>query len=455
MTTNAAATPPQTVDDAIEQIGLGRFQWRLFGVNGLVWASDAMEIIAIGFVIPSIIATFGVSSGAVGLVGSLFFVGMFVGAWGFGALADRFGRRNIFLITILLNAVFALLSAFAPSFGLLLAARFVVGLAVGGTLPVDYAIMAEYLPGRERGRFLVYLESFWALGTILIALIAWALVPNLPEDAWRWIFAINALPGIVGFWARLWIPESPRFLLLQGREAEARGVLERVAEINGKQLSLSTLKATERSQGNTTASLFKPPLLRRTLLLSVLWFGLSFGYYGVFTWLRPIFVNQGVEVLSTYWFLVVLALAQVPGYALAAYWLDRLGRRATLAIFLFTSALASMTFAVATQPAVVITASLLLSFSLLGAWGALYAYTPESYPTEVRATGMGFAGAMARAGGIVAAQLGGVLLALSFPVALGIYAASLAVAGGAALLMRQIPEGQPLSDSLRGMSATD
>lgn len=443
MTTHAAVT---TVDDAIERIGLGRFQWRLFGVNGLVWASDAMEIIAIGFVIPSIIATFEIGSGRAGMVGSLFFAGMMLGAWGFGVLADRIGRRTVFLITIAMNAVFALASAFAPSFAVLLALRFLTGAAVGGTLPVDYALTAEYLPKAQRGRFLVYLESFWALGTVAMALIAWAVVPAQGTGAWRWIFAINALPGLMGLVVRLWVPESPRFLMLRGKTEEAKRVLERVARINRAPAQVAELAAEPPVRGNTTAALFRPALRWRTIGLAVIWFGLSYGYYGVFTWLRPIFLAQGVEVLRTYWFLVVLALAQIPGYMLAAYWVEAIGRRATLATFLLGSAVASMVFALSTAPSVVIGASLLLSFSLLGAWGALYAYTPEVYPTEVRATGMGFAGAMARLAGIVAAQLGGWLLALSFPAALSIYAATLAVAGFAALGLRVKTEGRALEE---------
>lgn len=433
---------------ATERIGVGRFQWRLLGVNGLVWAGDAMEVIGIGFIIPSLIVTFGVGPGQAGLVGSIFFAGMFLGAWGFGVLADRLGRRRVFLITIAMNAVFALASAFAPSFALLLVCRFLNGLAVGGTLPVDYAIMAEYLPKRERGRFLVYLESFWALGTVMIALLAWAIVPQLPENGWRWILAINALPGLLGFWVRLSVPESPRFLLLKGDVAGAKRVLAQVAAINRVELDLSALQPLPPTpKRNTTAALFAPSLRPRTLLLMVVWLGLSFGYYGVFTWLRPIFVGQGIAVLGTYWFLIVLALAQLPGYALAAYGLERIGRRATLASFLLVSALASMTFALSVTPAVVITASLLLSFSLLGAWGALYATTPEAYPTEVRATGMGVMGAVARAGGIIAAQLGGWLLTLSFPLALGLYALTLGIAGLAALFLRDV-RGQALSDRL-------
>lgn len=439
-----------SVEEAVERIGLGRFQWRLFGVNGLVWASDAMEIIAIGFVIPAVAATFQIGAGQAGLIGSLFFTGMMVGAWGFGILADRWGRRTVFLITIAINAVFALLSAFAPSFAVLLIFRFLTGAAVGGTLPVDYALTAEYLPKAQRGRFLVYLESFWALGTVAIALIAWAVMPAMPEQGWRWIFGINAIPGILGLFVRLWVPESPRFLMLRGRAAEARQVLGRMARMNGAEVHIGELQAQPASRGGGSAVLFAPVLRKRTLLLALAWFGLSFGYYGVFTWLRPIFISQGIEVLQTYWFLVVLAAAQVPGYLLAAYWVERLGRRITLAIFLLSSAVASMVFALSTAPAVVIGASLLLSFSLLGGWGALYAYTPEVYPTEVRATGMGFAGAVARAAGIVAAQVGGILLVLSFPVALGTYALGLVVAGIAALLMQENPEGRPLEELVEG-----
>lgn len=445
-----------TVDDAVEKLGLGRFQWRLLGVSGLVWAGDAMEVIGIGFIIPSVIATFGVSGAQAGLVGSLFFAGMLFGAWGFGALGDRLGRRKVFLITILMNSVFALLSAVAPSFALLLVCRFLNGLAVGGTLPVDYAIMAEYLPKRQRGRFLVYLESFWALGTVAAALIAWAVVPQLPETGWRWILAVNALPGVLGFWVRLSVPESPRFLLLRGDLEGARRVLARVARINRVELELNTLAAAPPTpRRNTTAALFSPTLAPRTLLLGLVWLGLSFGYYGVFTWLRPIFIEQGVAVLATYWFLIVLALAQLPGYALAAFLLERWGRRLTLALFLFASAAASMLFAVSAAPSVVIGASLLLSFSLLGAWGALYAATPENYPTEVRATGMGVMGAVARAGGIVAAQLGGVLLTLSFPLALGLYAVSLGVAGLAALLLRDDRRDRALSDRVSEAAGSD
>jgi putative MFS transporter len=370
---------------------------------------------------------------------------MFVGAAVWGVIADRVGRRKVFLITVLLDAVFGLLSALSPNLTLLILFRFLTGTAVGGTLPVDYAIMTEYLPTKQRGRFLVYLESFWALGTIIVAVLAWAFIPQLPDTGWRYLLAASALPGLIGYWVRRDVPESPRFLLVQGRADEARAVLQQVADFNGVNMQVGPLQA-ERSAGATLATIWRAPLTRRTLLLSVIWFSLSLGYYGIFTWLPNIFVKQGFTFVRSYGYLVLLAIAQIPGYVLAAYLVDRLGRKSTLALYLGASAVCSYLFAIATTPALIVIGGMLLSFSLLGAWGALYVYTPELFPTEVRATGMGWVSAMARAAGVLAPLVGGTLLAVSLPLALSVYAAFFVVAGIAALLMGTETRDQRLVD---------
>lgn len=445
MRSEADAGPARTVDEAIEQIGVGRFQWRLLFVNGLVWASDAMEVLIVGFVLPAIIALWALTPAQAGLVGAATFAGMFVGAWGWGAAADRIGRRRVFLLTVLLDAAFGLLSALSPNLWALIVLRFLTGTAIGGTLPVDYAVMAEFLPARARGRFLVYLESFWALGTIVVALLAWAIVPALPEQGWRWLLAASAIPGALGYWLRVGVPESPRFLLVRGREAEARAVLAQVARENGVRLELGRLELPPPS-GH--AGIWGAGLARRTLLLSLVWFFLSLGYYGIFTWLPSIFVQQGFDFVRSYGYLVLLALAQLPGYALAAVLVDRIGRRATLALFLALGAAGTYLFAVTSAPWQIVASGMLLSFALLGAWGALYTLTPELYPTEVRATGMGWASAMARVAGVIAPTLGGLLLALSLPLALTVYAVAFVAGAGAALLIREEPRGRRLEDTM-------
>jgi putative MFS transporter len=371
---------------------------------------------------------------------------MFVGAFGWGRIADRWGRRRVFLLTVLLDAAFGLLSALSPNFVWLIVFRFLTGTAVGGTLPVDYAIMSEYLPTKQRGKFLVYLESFWALGTIIVALLAWQLIPNNTADGWRWLLAASALPGILGYWVRRSVPESPRYLLAQGRGAEARTVLQHVADTNRVQINIAQLQAAQAGPHTTFATIWSGTLFRRTLLLSLVWFGLSLGYYGIFTWLPSIFVNRGFDFVRSYEYLVLLAVAQIPGYVLAAYLVDRVGRKPTLALFLISSAVCSYLFAIANTPQLIVAGGMVLSFSLLGAWGALYAYTPELYPTDIRATGMGWASAMARASGVLAPFMSGFLLEVSLPLALSVYATFFVASAVAAMFIDVETRNRRLSD---------
>lgn len=387
------------VDAVLERGGTGRFQRRLLGIFGLVWTADAMQVLAVGFTVASIAATFGMTVPEALRTGTLFFLGMLIGAAVFGRLADRFGRRRVLLATVAMDAIFGLASAFAPDFATLLVLRFLTGLAVGGTLPVDYAMMAEFLPPSRRGRWLVMLEGFWAVGTVIVALTAWAAAAHGVAEVWRVIFFVTAIPAVVGIFLRFWIPESPLHLLRQGREAEARAVLDRVLETNGQ----PALGETRLVQPEVRAEgIFSPALLRRTLLMLAVWFLVSMTYYGIFTWMPAQLATQGFGFVRGYGFLVALALAQIPGYALAAWGVEAWGRRPTLVGFLVLSAAACLMFATSTSPLLIGMALMVMSFALLGTWGALYAFTPELYPTGSRATGMGTAGAMARLGGLLA-----------------------------------------------------
>jgi putative MFS transporter len=415
-----------TVDEAIEQIGTGRFQHRLLMVNGLTWAADAMEVLMVGFLIPAVIADFGISRGQASWIPAATFAGMFLGAWLWGLAADRIGRRTIFLWTVLQTALFGTLAAFSPNLTWLLILRFLTGTAMGGTLPVDYSIMAEYLPTKDRGRYLVYLESFWALGTIAAALLAWLFIPNF-TGGWRYVVGASAVLGLLGWWIRRSIPESPRFLLVNGRPDEARTVLQRVAEVNGRSVEIGQLQATAAPKPSLGA-IWQSSLVRRTTMLSLMWFGLSLGYYGIFNWLPTIFLGQndpGFQLIreNAYAWQVVLALAQIPGYVLAAILIERWGRKPTLVSYLAGSVIFAFAFAFATTPVLFVVTSMLLSFMLLGAWGSLYVFTPELFPTEVRATGMGWASAMARVAGIAAPFIGARFSGENLAAGLTVYAA--------------------------------
>jgi len=418
-----------TVDDALSEAGAGRFQRRLMAIFGLVWAADAMQVVAVGFAAPSIAASFGLDMRTALQSGTLFFLGMFLGAALFGRLADRIGRRNVLIVTVACDAVFGLASAFSPDFQWLLALRFLTGAAVGGTLPVDYAMMAEFLPPRNRGRWLVWLEGFWALGTLIVALTAWAAATWALGAPWKLIYIVAALPACIGIFLRLWVPESPMYLLRRDREPQARAIINRVRVANGTPaLPEGARLILPPSAPAAAGGILAPGLARTTLAVLSVWFLVSLSYYGVFVWLPGKLATEGFGFVRGYGFLVVLALAQLPGYALAAWGVDNWGRQRTLRIFLMLSALGCLIFVSASTAVLVAGALMLMSFALLGTWGALYALTPEVYPTTLRATGMGMAGAVARLGGLAAPSVLAVLATSNFNAMIGLFAALLVLA---------------------------
>jgi MFS transporter, putative metabolite:H+ symporter len=436
-----------TVQEAVDQIGFGRFQKRLLGVCGVTWAADGAEVLLLGFALPSLIGEFGITPTQGGLTVTATFAGMLVGAWFWGTISDHIGRRMGFQVTVLIFALFGLLSAFAPSWEWLLVLRFLTGFGLGGALPLDFSLYAEFLPTENRGRNLVILESFWALGTIIAAGLAWILVPSF---GWRPLLATSALAAVLVLWIRRSIPESPRYLAISGKTDEAREILAGVARENDRPAPEGELIAGERQSGSTVARLWKPGLQRTTLMLWIAWFCISLAYYGIFTWLPQAFVAQGFSSLQTYQNTFLLALAQVPGFFSAAYLIERLGRRNTLGLYLIASGVFTFLFATVTGFGGLLASAMLMSFFALGAWGSLYAWTPELYPTEIRTTGMGWASGMARVAGVITPTLGGILFGYALVSALSTWAAAFVIGGIAVFLLGVETKSRALSDTVSG-----
>jgi putative MFS transporter len=432
-------TAPISVEQGLQAAGVDKFQYCLFLIFGLVWMADAMQVLSIGFAAPSIAQTFGVTVPQALQTGTLFFVGMLVGAFAFGRLADRIGRRPVLIAAVLIDACFGVASAFAPDLAWLLALRFLTGIGVGGTLPVDYTLMAEFLPSDRRGRWLVLLESFWAVGTILLAVLALVAVRWGP-DAWRLIFFVTGLPALIGLVLRWYVPESPMYLNRSGKPEAARAVLARVARVNGRSVTIAPLMPDHAAKPSLFA-LFSSTLRRRSVALLLAWGLVSVAYYGVFVYLPLKLASAGFGFLRGQEFLIVLALVQLPGYALAAWGVERWGRKPTLVGFLLLSALGCMLYSFGSTLPLVVGSTLLMSFALLGTWAALYAFTPEVYPTALRASGMGLAGAVARFGGLLAPAIVAPVMAAHFTLALAMLASLLAL-GAVAILCVDVESRQ-------------
>ena len=372
--------------------GLSRFHTRLLWVSGIGWMFDAMDIGLLSFILPSLTRDLKLTGAQPGLVLSFTFLGMFAGAAVAGSLSDRFGRKAIFQWTLILYTIGTGLSAAAWDFNWLLGFRFLSGLGLGGELPVASTLVSEWSLARVRGRLLVLLESFWAYGWTLAALIAFLLLPNLPKvfpnmppDAgWRVAFALGALPALYVLYTRRSLPESPRFLVSAGRPNEARSAIRIAGGVAGDSNLVPTFESftqpvdsVSRSEG--WLAIWRGVFAKRTAMLWVLWFGMVFSYYGIFSWLPTILADKfGVKLGLE--FNVIITLAQIPGYFVAAWLVEWLGRKYTLALFLIGAAFGSFFFRNATTLDQLTIFGCVISFFALGAWGVIYTYTPELYP---------------------------------------------------------------------------
>src|SRR3989475_11247474 len=162
----------------LDRVPLNRFHWRLLSLSGLCCICDAMDVLLLSFLLTPIRGEFKLDPAGVGLIASATFVGMFIGAAAAGRLADRYGRRAVFTVTLVVFSIGSALSALAPTFETLLAARVIAGLGLGGELPIAATPLSELPPRAQRGRMIVLLESFWAYGTILAGIVAIPVVAN-------------------------------------------------------------------------------------------------------------------------------------------------------------------------------------------------------------------------------------------------------------------------------------
>jgi putative MFS transporter len=412
--TRAAALTPEALGQRLDRVPPTWFHRRLLFLSGMGWMFDAMDILLLGSVLAAVSRQWGLAPSTTALISSANLLGMFFGAAASGWLADRYGRRDIFQSTLLVYSIFTGLSAAAAGpFGLAVL-RFLAGLGLGGELPVASTLVSEFAPSRYRGLMVVLLESFWAFGSVLAALIGYVVIPSL---GWQVAFLIGALPAFFVFALRRGIPESPRFLIARRRYNDAEAVVMRVERSAGlvvkrsRQPLLPSRKATPLARRALNLGwLFGRAYRRRTLVLWVLWATMNFSYYGIFLWLPTQFVSKGFSLDQALLFNLIVSLAQIPGYFSAAWLVERVGRKPTLVAYLAACAVAAFFFGqLTTAPQLgeeaipaILAAGSLVSFFNLGAWGVVYTYTTELYPTGVRAAGAGAATGFGRLFAILA-----------------------------------------------------
>lgn len=312
----------------LQECGHGRFQWQLYFVLGLALMSDGVEVFVVGFVLPSAETDMCVPNSGAGWLGSIVYLGMMFGAFFWGGLSDKVGRRQILLISMSVNGFFAFMSSFVQGYNMFLFCRMVSGFGIGGAVPIVFSFFAEVLAREKRGEHLSWLCMFWMIGGIYASAMAWAIIPHYGWSfsmgsayqfhSWRVFVVVCALPCVSAVVALTFMPESPRFYLEMGRHDEAwmvlkhihdtnmraRGEPERVFTVNRikipKQLDelvemhnesanpvvkvLFKIKSELKGIWLTFLKCFDPPVKENTIKLAAVWFTLSFGYYGLSVW---------------------------------------------------------------------------------------------------------------------------------------------------------------------------
>jgi MFS family permease len=466
---------------------------------GVANSSDASEILCLSYILSdssfeeNILQDTPWRAGL--LAGSVFF-GMLLGGLFIGTLGDWVGRKPILMVGLICNSVAGILASFSQNVIQLSVLRCVAGLGIGATVPPLFTLVTELAPPSRRGFYVTVAASFWMVGSIYVAISALVLLAGL-GTSWRVFMLACALPSAVGaaLVATL-VPESPRFLALQGRSEEALRVANHLAiqmdyagppftlveilqhyprHISEVQQSLNPFASAPFSIGwfasamreafrdflESTSKLYSPQLRSTTLPLQMVWFSLSFGSYGILTWINSLFVAVHLE--NVYFNALLFAFSNLPGNIVSGVLMDSCGRSVMLIGSVLSAAASLVSFAIFANrgdhsslyaTGIVLSACCFQAFTIC-AWNTIDCMTSELFPTRVRSTGVGVCAASGRIGAMIAQFVNGVLV--SNPVRL-LLVASLTLALGAitpCLLPNADMAQQPLQDGLQNENRSD
>ncbi|CAN1338021.1 Organic cation/carnitine transporter 7 [Linum perenne] len=420
------------LDEALASVGFGKFQILVLFYAGFGWFAEAMEIMILSFVGPAVKLEWGLTANQESLLTTVVFAGMLLGAYSWGIVSDKCGRRKGFFIITMITSGAGLISSFSPNYLSLVILRCFVGFGLGGG-HVFLSWFLEFVPASHRGMWMVVFTTFWTVGTIFEALLAWVVMPTLN---WRWLLGFSVIPSFCLLLLYGIAPESPRYLCMKGRTLEAHHILVKMSLLNCKKLPLGTLVTNGpivvdeehepllsaakkqihelKSNLSTISMLFSPKLLRTTILLWIIFFGNTFAYYGIILLTSELTHGEGkcgmslyhsgekhVDGNSLYVDVLITSCAEFPGLVLSALTVDRFGRKFSMVIMFFLAWVFLIPLVFQQNP--LITTGLLFGARMcaLGSFTVACVYAPELYPTSARATGAGAANAIGRIGGML------------------------------------------------------
>ena len=404
----------------LDRLPLTRTMWRLVLLISLGGVFELYDIFLSTYIAPGLVASGLFANSTVGLFGIngvgffIFatFAGMFLGCMGFGSIADRFGRRAIFVSALLWYSVATAIMAFQNTAAGIDTWRFIASIGVGLEQVTIDTFLPELVPPQARGKAFAFYQFVEFCVVPIVALLGWLLVPRSPLgfDGWRWVTLIGAAGALIAWYLRRGLPESPRWLALHGRRDEAERVMARIesgiAEDLGAPLPepgplVATLAGRSRLR-----EIFRAPYGKRTLVMSIFNLMQTIGFYGFGAWVPTLLIAKGIHITTSLEYAFIIAIANPIGPLLGMLVADRMERKWQLVwagigigIFIFL-------FARQTSPAVIILFGVMVTLANNWLSFTLHNYQAEVFPTRVRGRAVGFVYAWSR----VSAAFAGLLI---------------------------------------------
>jgi len=398
-----------SVGARLDRLPVTRLHRKVFNLIGVGMFFEGFDIYIAASVLGATYKTGFSSLTQNGLFISMTFVGMTLGALLTGFLGDRYGRQFTYQLNLLVFGAASLASAVAPNMTTLIALRFLMGLGLGAEVVVGYSMMAEFFPARIRGRWSGMMCTLVTAGLPVSAALAWLLVPNF---GWRVMFVLGAVGSVVAWFLRRELPESPRWLVVMGRDGEADAIVSKFEREAGLASTSSPPPAPEAIVPHATGDLFQPPFLASLIVGCVALMVANTLVQGFVVWLPTFFVGQGVSIARSTGFALLMSLGGPIGSALGALAADHLGRKLTIVAVSCLAVVLSVAFVLSGTSPVMPIIGFLLTIPIYLLVAVLFAiYIPELFPTALRLRGVGICNAVGRSASIIVPLLIGPLFA--------------------------------------------
>lgn len=404
MTTMRSAT------EWLDNLKTSSFHFLVILLSFLVLLFDGFDSQIIAYIMPQAIAEWQLTPVVAGSMASYGFIGLMIGTMIFGLLSDKIGRKKALTLAIADFTIFSGATYFAPNFDVFVLLRFLAGIGMGGAMPITIALVSEYAPAKIRGKAVTAMYSGFTAGWILAALAGMLVIPNY---GWRPVLLMGALPIFLIPILIIYLPESVRFLASKRRYPEAIQEIRKIEKVVGeKPVSWGPehFVIVENQAKAKMKDLFTPKFALMTILISVTYFFNLLVVYGLSSWLPTLLVQKGFSLVKSYSYGMIQAIAATIGAIIIGIMLDKFGRKKSLMIAYICGALSLVFFGVANTGATMMVAGALCGFFIMGTQTAQHVITGETFPTQIRSTGVGFVYAVGRIGSFVAPLLGGALM---------------------------------------------